>query len=163
MAQSESSWLIAGLLLGLLASSTPIFADDYADARTAVRMRDYQKAYTLYKKLGNQGHVDAQYHLAAMYRSGRGVTKDHKRAAYWYRKAAEQGHVKAQYNLGGMYENGWGVTEDPGEAVAWYSKAAAQGHDKSRLPSRVGLRLSHSCCNRAQMFISKIVSATRLC
>ncbi len=115
----------------MLALSPPVFADDYADAQTAVRMRDYQKAYGLYKKLGNQGHVDAQYQLAAMYRSGRGVAKDHEKAAYWYRKAAEQGHAKAQYNLGGMFENGWGVTEDSGAAIAWYRKAAAQGHDKA--------------------------------
>jgi len=90
-------WLLLGVLLLFAAASV---ADDYSDAQLAVRTRNYQQAYTLLIKLARQGHVDAQYQLAAMYRSGRGIKKNHDKAAYWYRKAAEQGHVKAQYNLG---------------------------------------------------------------
>jgi TPR repeat protein len=46
---------------------------------------------TLLATAGNQGHADAQYHLAHLYDRGQGITEDNKEAARWYRKAAEQG------------------------------------------------------------------------
>ena len=75
-----------------------------------------------------QGDAEAQYQLAALYRSGRGVPQNHAQAADWYRKAAQQGYVKAQYNLAVMHENGWGVDKDSALAQDWYRKAAGQGH-----------------------------------
>jgi TPR repeat protein len=75
----------------------------YEDALYAIRTRNFTQAAALLKTLAEQGHQDAQYQLAAMYRAGRGVAKNHDSAAYWYGKAAEQGHAKAQYNLGVLY------------------------------------------------------------
>ncbi len=132
MAQPRYFHLKRALLLGLLALCEPLFADAYNDALYAIRARDYPQAYQLLWQLGNQGHVDAQYQLAAMYRAGTGTGKDHGKAAYWYRKAAEQGHVKAQYNLGVMYENGWGIAQSEDEAGRWYRLAAEQGHRKAK-------------------------------
>ena len=124
-------WLRCLLLWVTLLIATASVADDFSDAQLAIRTRDYQQAYALLVKLARQGHVDAQYQLAAMYRSGRGVKKDHDKAALWYRKAAEQKHVKAQYNLGVLYENGWGVKQDETQAMHWYRLAAEQGHKKA--------------------------------
>ena len=65
-----------------------------------------------------QGHVEAQFKLGAMYFSCDGVLQDDTGAAKWYRMAAEQGHAEAQADLGYMYENGLGVPQDPEPAIS---------------------------------------------
>jgi uncharacterized protein len=77
-----------------------------------------------------QGDLNSQYILGAMYMSGgHGVPRDSKEAVKWYRLAAEQGNSKAQYNLGGMYVfNHKGVLQDYKEAVRWWRKSAEQGY-----------------------------------
>ena len=134
MAQPElRNWPRRLLLCAMLLFATATLADDYSDAQLAIRTRDYQHAFALLIKLARQGHADAQYQLAAMYRSGRGIRKDHDQSAVWYHKAAKQGHVKAQYNLGVLHENGWGVTRNEVQAMHWYRLAAAQGHKKAAI------------------------------
>ena len=69
----------------------------------------------------------AQYRLAVLYDSGRGVEKDAERAIELYAAAAEQGHVDAQRNLAYAYERGWGTDKDPVKAFRWYQRAGDQG------------------------------------
>jgi len=139
MARPElRDWPRRLILCAMLLFATATLADEYSDAQLAIRTRDYQHAYTLLVKLARHGHADAQYQLAAMYRSGRGIKKDHDKAAVWYHKAARQGHVKAQYNLGVLHENGWGVTRNELQAMHWYRLAAAQGHKKALLKIESG-------------------------
>ena len=79
------------------------------------------------QKAAEQGDVDAQSLLGAMYALGKGVAQDDKQAVAWTRKAAEQGDALAQCLLGLMYEDGNGVAQDDKQAAAWYRKAAEQG------------------------------------
>ena len=79
------------------------------------------------QKAAEQGDVDAQGLLGAMYFRGRGVAQDYKQAVAWYRKAAEQGDAKAQLLLGVMYDNGVGVVQDNKLAYVWSSVSAANG------------------------------------
>ena len=79
-----------------------------------------------------KGDVSAQYSLAVMYATGKGVATDLIEAVNWLRKAADQGNASAQYNLGVMYANGEGVTKDSAEAVNWYRRAAEQGHARAQ-------------------------------
>ena len=50
---------------------------------------------------GELGFPDAQYHLARMYASGRGVSRDNTKAMLWLRKSAAQGHQDAMRELTG--------------------------------------------------------------
>jgi len=95
-------------------------------------IQDYNQANEFFTKAAEQGHAEAQYHLALMYAAGEGVLQDYKEAFKWYRKAAEQGHAEAPYNLGVMYANGQGALQDDKEAVKWYRKAAEQGGTKAQ-------------------------------
>ena len=79
------------------------------------------------QKAAEQGNVDAQFVLGAMYVHGSEVAQDYKQAAAWYRKAAEQGDANAQGLLGVLYKYGMGVAQDDKQAVAWTRKAAEQG------------------------------------
>jgi TPR repeat protein len=90
---------------------------------------DYAEAVRWYRLAAEQGDVNAQYNLGAMYGNGDGVPEDYAEAVRWYRLAAEQGDVNAQYNLGYMYGNGDGVPEDIVLAYMWWNLAAAQGDE----------------------------------
>ena len=61
--------------------------------------KDEQKAFELYKKAAEQGHVDACYKLAVCYEVGIGTVKDKMKAAEWYNKAAEKGDKRAKVIL----------------------------------------------------------------
>lgn len=49
----------------------------------------------LIRKSAEQGHCDAMYELACMYKDGVGVLQNKDTAKYWYEKAKAQGHVSA--------------------------------------------------------------------
>jgi hypothetical protein len=53
----------------------------------------------LFKKAAEQGHVDAQNNLGALYFTGEGVDRDEQKAIEWFEKAAAQGNEEAIANL----------------------------------------------------------------
>jgi TPR repeat protein len=87
----------------------------------------------LLARKANAGDAEAQYQLASLYRTGRGVPPDEALAFKWMKAAAEQGHVRAQFNLGAMYLSGRGVARDLNQGRSWLSKAAAQGSQDASL------------------------------
>jgi hypothetical protein len=105
------------------------FAFDLEETKRAVRLRDFDQAFSIYSNLAISGNVEAQYQLAGFYRSGWSVKKSDEMAVEWLLKASEQGHVQAQYSLGTMYENGWGVPKSREEAMRWYQSAAFHDHE----------------------------------
>ncbi|WKJ92056.1 tetratricopeptide repeat protein [Methylomonas montana] len=62
--------------------------------------KDEQKAAEWMEKAANQGVVDAQVIMGAMYDRGLGVTGDRDKATRWYEKAAAQGHGTSLAILG---------------------------------------------------------------
>jgi len=118
---------------GLLLPAAPaVAAPSIEDARLALRAQDYEHAADIFRTLAKAGDAEAQYQLAALYRSGNGVQKDHAEAVQWLQRAARKGHAKAQYNLAIMYQRGWGVAEDQDQARTWFKAAASQGDDAAR-------------------------------
>ena len=81
-----------------------------------------------WKSLAEQGELDAQMHLATLYREGKDVPQDYKAAVKWFTLAADQGDVVAQYNLGIMHSFGLGVVPNYQPAVKWYTLSAEQGN-----------------------------------
>jgi TPR repeat protein len=59
-------------------------------------------------RAADRGDPKAQFNLASMYETGKGVSQNYEKAIELYTKAADQGLVDAQYNLALMYENGDG-------------------------------------------------------
>ena len=104
---------------------------------------NHSEAAKWYRKAAEQGDINAQLKLGAMYatlyEAGKGVVRDYGESIKWYgkaadqyRKAAELGDDRAQCNLGLMYLNGQGVPQDYAEAAKWYRKAADQGQVNSQ-------------------------------
>lgn len=99
-------------------------ADSLSDALRAFDAGNYAKAVKLLKPLAAKGNAVAQFKLATLYYSGRGVTTNFRDAARLYRLSAEQGHVVAQSNLATMYYRGEGVPKDYVLAHMWKNIAS---------------------------------------
>lgn len=86
---------------------------------------DLPSAAHWFGKAAEQGHAEAQYHLASFYLPGGGLPRDEQRAFQWCLRAAEQGVQKAQESLARMYFNGVGVKADEEQALYWLELANA--------------------------------------
>lgn len=62
--------------------------------------KDEQQAAEWMEKAANQGLVDAQVVMGALYDKGMGVVGDRDKATQWYEKAAAQGHGTSLAILG---------------------------------------------------------------
>lgn len=103
--------------------------ENFNEAESLYEAQNYDKAFKLYQKAAEQGHVKAIHSLAWCYNDGKGVKEDKAEAVKWWRKAAEQGYANSQCSLGYSYNEGRGIEKDYKEAVKWYQKAAEQGHN----------------------------------
>ena len=93
--------------------------------------QDYLKAYDLFLKAAEAGHIGSQSYLGRMLSMGEGVEKNYDKAVKWLKLAAEAGDADAQNRLGMRFHNGEGVPLDYKLAFEWWYKAASQGHPKS--------------------------------
>ena len=114
----NSVLLLAGLVLPGLATG----ATDWAEVDRAIRMRDYSLAVNQLQPLVRQKDAEAQYRMAGLYRSGKGVNRDLDKAVDLYRLAAEQNHGLSQYALASLLEK----NEVFDQAEFWYQEAANQ-------------------------------------
>jgi TPR repeat protein len=78
------------------------------------------------QKLANSGSGVAEYLMARVYLSGKGVPRDAAKALLLLNSAADRGVAKAQSLLAQMYLTGEGVAKDPKRALALFQLAANQ-------------------------------------
>jgi len=138
-------YCVARFFLGCVLFVSPIFvvhaatsieaADDSPIdvGITAVDNEDYTGAFTVFSRLAKAGNAEAQYNLAMLYRTGKGVKKDLNASFRWFQQAAEQGVSDAQYYLAYMYDNGETVEKNLPKAFEWYRKAAEQGQGLAQI------------------------------
>lgn len=74
-----------------------------------------------------QGILESQYILAALYELGLGVPEDPAEAVAWYRTAAEKRFVDAQVRLGALLATGEATAAALIEAQSWWRLAAETG------------------------------------
>ncbi|UVK49449.1 sel1 repeat family protein (plasmid) [Mesorhizobium sp. AR07] len=117
----------ASLLLAFAQSATSASAEDpSALFREALRQdlmggsTDARLAFDMYRRAAEAGLPEAQFNVAIMLDSGRGVSPDVAQAATWYARAASHGIRRAAYNLGQLYEAGQGVPQNVDLARAWF-------------------------------------------
>lgn len=90
---------------GNTASSVPASAQnntsaEFATALHEYKVKHYDKAFPLLKKLAEEGDITSQYIIAQMYKEGQGTTKDNDRWEYWISKSANGGEASAQFDYG---------------------------------------------------------------
>ena len=114
------------VLVLLLGGSWPA-CGGWDEARAAERSGDYAKAFAEYRRLADDGDVQALHNLGVMYYNGYGVELDYREALQCFLEAAEHGVAGSQNNLGYMYAHGEGVPQDFIRAHMWFDIAAANG------------------------------------
>lgn len=88
-----------------------------------------QEDIDLAKINAEKGDAVAQYHLAMMFDTGRGVPHNPKQAEKWYKKSAAAGHTGAAFYLAKMYmSDSSGVAKNEVEALKLLQFAAENGH-----------------------------------
>ena len=110
----------SSILLLLLATQA---LADYEQGLIAAQNGDYETALREFTSAAEEGLMVAQYNLAILYFTGRGVQQDFTEAFRWTAAAAEQGHTEAQFNLGALYYAGQGTGRDREQAMQWYIRA----------------------------------------
>jgi TPR repeat protein len=99
------------------------------------KIRYFEKALYWYKEAGTQGHPEAQYQVAQLYRLGPGnIQRDIQESMRWYEMAAinELGSGAAENELGRIYEKGESKPQDLKKAFEYYKKGAEKGDSNSQ-------------------------------
>ena len=96
--------------------------------RRADGKQDFGRAYRLFSRASEAGHVKSLIALGRMYHRGEGVRQDFRRALLCYRQAANKKDPEGMFLTGNMYYNGDGVSPDYQEAYRWFRQAADLGH-----------------------------------
>ena len=89
--------------------------------------KDPVQAAAWFKKAAERGSIEADLHLALLYRDGVGkeIGRDLVQACGWYRRAADLGDPSAEGYLGLYYSVGQGVPQSYVEAYFWLDLAAS--------------------------------------
>ena len=130
--------LIAILLLTTTISLSAKTTDLYQHARAVRLAQSHQQnvkngSKKLYfaTRAAKAGNPRAQFDLAIMYATGRGVKKDERLAFNWFHKAARNGNRDAMYYMGVSFQQGRGVRANPHLARYWFKLASKAGHPRA--------------------------------
>jgi len=97
---------------------------EYGTEKIAVNKR---KAISIYRKLANVGHVDAQYRLSLHYSIGECTIENKHLARFWLKKAAKNGLADAQFRMARELLMSRKDNNDR-RIFEWTKRAALQGH-----------------------------------
>lgn len=97
------------------------------------QLEDYDKAFKWISTAVENGHKDAIFDLADMYKNGHGVEQDKQKAFSLYLQSAEQGVDYAQLEVAMSYQFGKNVDMNLEKAAFWHHKAAKNDMQKSHL------------------------------
>lgn len=104
--------------------------DEFAKADAFLDAGRGDEAMPIFRKLAEQGRLDAMHSIAHTYLYGiAGVERDYDKAFAWFTRAADNGCPQAMYHLGMCNANGYGTAVNPGLAAEWYRQSAERGDE----------------------------------
>lgn len=132
----QSNKFIIAIITIVLALWLPVPAQADTESQLkavdkSIRLRDYRLAVKQLQPLIKQNIAEAQYRLAGLYRSGKGVKSNLIKATRLYEKAAINGLPDAQYTLASILEKKAATQRGSADAIRWYRAAADQGYRKA--------------------------------
>jgi len=90
------------------------------------------KKFFFATRAAKSGNAKAQFDLAIMYATGRGVQKNEKIAFNWFHKSARKNYAAAKHYMGISFLQGRGVRKQTELARYWFRLASKQGYSASR-------------------------------
>ena len=116
---------LIGTACVVLASATPVCADDYQLGLAAYIDGEYREAQRFWLKAANQKEPKSMFNLGLLHEQKKLTGARIEKALNWYRLAAENGYPPAGYHLAQrMLERG-GSDDD---AIGLINRAAKQGY-----------------------------------
>jgi len=97
--------------------------------------KDVDKAIEYYSLAIDQGYVNAEAKLGALYsfESRKEGVDEYDKAFKLFESAAKKGDTMGQRFLGWSYQYGHGVEPDSDAALSWYHKALDNGDDQKKM------------------------------
>lgn len=95
---------------------------EYNDAHQLFENKNYEDAFTIYKRLAKSGDPHCQTMIGWMYYKGLGTALDIEKAVGWFKIAAKLGSKEASFYCGKVALS----TRQYEEALEWFRKSAAQ-------------------------------------
>jgi len=89
------------------------------------------KKFFYARRAAKSGNPKAQFDLAIMYATGRGVQKNEKIAFNWFHKSARKNYAPAKHYMGISFLQGRGVRKQTELARYWFRLATKQGYRAS--------------------------------
>ena len=153
--------LLALILIIFVPTLSRTDSTEYDHALNSYNTKDYETAFSIWKRLANDDHADAQYALGVAYFKGEGVSRDLSKAMNWFELAANSGNAEAMFNLGAAHWEGNGTRQSYADAVEWWKKSALM--DQSAAQYNLGLAYYlgkgvEQDLNQALIWISKSAS-----
>ena len=91
----------------------------FNEALAAYENKAYERAFSYWLYLAENGHPESAFRIADMYDFAQGVPQDYKQAARWYLAAVMRGHGEAQCRIASRYDGGPGIPRNRSEAYRW--------------------------------------------
>jgi TPR repeat protein len=107
-------------------------ADAYRRREGVTRDSDYLARHW-YERAAVEGHAEAMFKLANMYRDGEGGAVNDTLALEWFEKAARAGYLDAMVGVGYAYDQGLAVPRNEKVAMCWYRAAADAGSPRGKV------------------------------
>lgn len=107
------------------------------EGESAYNSGNYSKAKIFLQQASEEGKAAANYYLALMYSSGKGVSVDTQKAFAYMRKAAEGGEKRAFFLLAEMYRNGDGTEANRAQAKKWYERTVVLDSNHAEQASQI--------------------------
>ena len=126
MEMDDYNRLLQGVQRGDISSMNQLA---YAYKEGIGRIRNLDKAFSLWKKTAEMGDAEGLYYMGIYYSTGDVVSQDYAKSADYFQKAAAQGHADALYQLGIIKMHGFGCAVDWNEALNCFKQAALRGSD----------------------------------
>lgn len=100
---------------------------DYLNGTNDTKI-NIRKAFGMFAKLADEGHIEAQFRLGYMYiYSHPYVLRNYKKAFELFESSFEKGLLISQFYLAECYMYGWGTDKNERRAVELYEKCSEQG------------------------------------
>lgn len=109
-----------------------ILGDFYYNGRTEIYIKDYEKAFRIFKQSAELGSSSAAYMVGSMLYKGTGVLKNLVESYSWISKATELGHIEATSKAGVMSYFAEGTERDIPMAFDLFTIAAKEENPLSQ-------------------------------
>ncbi|MCR5321527.1 MAG: hypothetical protein K6E48_10075 [Lachnospiraceae bacterium] len=106
---------------------------EFKNALLEFNKKNYQKAFSTFKRFAEDQNAEAQYMIGIMYYKGLGISQDVNRAKFWLESAAKRGHLQAAFEYGMiLLANSNRTAQEESDGLFYMTLAGDGGYDPAQ-------------------------------